>query len=70
MSEPNPLDRLNTEGERLLREYRRRFKDDPPFFLYQGAELLEKVKDALETNTPIPFEVPEDGFACSDRRRN
>jgi len=63
VSDTNPLDRTKTEQEKLLKAYRKRFGDDPPYLRFQGAELLEAVKEALEKNRPIPFEVPDKGFA-------
>lgn len=63
MSDNTPLERLQTDAEQLIREYRQRFKDEPPYFLFQGQALLDAVKEALEKNRPIPFEVPDQGFA-------
>lgn len=58
-----PRDRTKTEAEQLIRDYRTRFGDEPPYFRFQGAALLEAVKRALETNTPIAEDVPDKGFA-------
>lgn len=55
--------RKETEAEQLIRDYRTRFGDDPPYFRFQGAALLDAVKRALETNTPIAEDVPDKGFA-------
>ncbi|MBH0179903.1 MAG: hypothetical protein HP491_19095 [Nitrospira sp.] len=63
VSDNNPREQLNTDAEKLIQEYKQRFKDEPPYFLLQGQALLDAVKEALEKNRPIPFEVPDQGFA-------
>ena len=62
MSDVNPLNRLNEPEEQLLQEYRQRFGDDPPVFLFQGQGLIEAVREALDANRPILFDVPDDGY--------
>jgi hypothetical protein len=63
MTDINPLDRCNTIDEQLIGEYRKRFGDEPPYMLLRGPALIEAVKEALKNNRPIPFDVPDDGFA-------
>lgn len=63
MTDINPLDRRNSANEHLIGEYRERFGDEPPYLLLQGPALIEAVKEALKNNRPIPFDVPDDGFA-------
>jgi|CXWL01.1.fsa_nt_gi hypothetical protein len=63
MTDINPLDRCNSTDEHLIGEYRKRFGDEPPSMLLQGPALIEAVKEALKTNRPILFDVPDDGFA-------
>lgn len=63
MTDINPLDRRNSADEQLIGEYRKRFGDEPPYVLLQGPALIEAVKAALKNNRPIPFDLPDDGFA-------
>ena len=63
MTDINPLDRRNSADEQLIVEYRECFGDEPPYLLLQGPALFEAVKEALKTNRPIPFDLPDDGFA-------